>query len=107
MTPREHLRDKMALACLTAGTVGTVTYAALRMWVYARGGGAHAVLILRQQTIGYFQALGVSAVVAISVGLAQMALATDPDSLERARCVLLRGVAPAVLISGVAFYLLP
>lgn len=101
------IRHRLALASLLFAVTGPVTYAALRGWVYLRGGGGSVVLLLRQQTVGYFQALAVSAFVGVALAAASLALARQPEELSALERALSRATVPALLGSGLAYFLLP
>ncbi len=110
-TPRgpsdDAIRSRIALGALTAGGAGAFTYALLRVWVYLRGGGGGMALLLRQQTIGYFQALAVSAFVGLSLGIGVVALTTDPSELTQLERVLRLGIVPVMGASALLYYFLP
>ncbi len=98
---------RLALACSVFAVTGPATYALLRAWVYLRGGGGSLVLLLRQQTIGYFQALAVSAFVGVALGASSIALLREPTELSRIEGLLERITLPALLAAGLAYFLLP
>lgn len=101
------IRQRLALASLVFGVTGPITYASLRGWVYLRGGGGSVVLLLRQQTVGYFQALAVSAFVGVALAAASVALARQADEVAALERALSRAMVPALLTSGLAYFLLP
>lgn len=98
---------RLALASLVFAVAGPVTYALLRGWVYLRGGGGGILLLLRQQTVGYFQALAVSAFVGVALAASSLALARHPDELGRLERALQLAMVPALLASGLGYFLLP
>lgn len=104
---RDRLRTRVALGALVGGGAGALTYALLRAYVYARGGGGAMTLLLRQQTVGYFQALAVSGFVGVALFLAVVALDETPEETERIERLLERAMVPLLLASGALYYLLP
>jgi hypothetical protein len=93
-------RSRAALAVLAAGTLGALAYGLVRAFVYLRGGGGALALVLRQQTVAYYQVLGVAAFVGLALGLG-IHLVVDGRSergalLERALAV---AIVPAFVAS--------
>lgn len=94
--------QESALAVLAAGTAGALAYGLVRGFVYLRGGGGALALVLRQQTIAYYQVLGVAAFVGIALGLGAYLLLDGRSEraalLER---ILARAIVPAFVAAVV------